>query len=225
MHRFWETNIRPILTGMNIKKLVEIGAHSGANTVKLLEYCRETNGKLFVIDPKPLFDANTLTSQYGSELYLIKNLSLNVLPFLTDYDAVLLDGDHNWYTVYHELKMIEQNAINRGKFPLVFVHDIEWPYARRDLYYSPESIPEPFRKPYAKKGMLPGLSELIENDGVNFVLNNALYEGGERNGVLTAVEDFLKETELPISFYQVSGSNGLGILVPSDISMDEYITF
>jgi hypothetical protein len=210
---------------MNIKKLVEIGAHSGANTVKLLEYCSKTNGKLFVIDPKPLFDANTLTSQYGSELYLIKNLSLNVLPFLADYDAVLLDGDHNWYTVYHELKMIEQNAIIRGNFPLVFIHDIEWPYARRDLYYSPESIPEPFRKPYAQKGMLPGLSELIENDGVNFVLNNALYEGGERNGVLTAVEDFLKETKLSISFYQVSGSNGLGILVPSDISMAEYITF
>ena len=30
---------------------------------------------------------------------MYKELSLNVLPLLKDYDVALIDGDHNWYTV------------------------------------------------------------------------------------------------------------------------------
>ena len=76
---------------------------------------------------------------------------------------VLIDGDHNWYTVLSELETIERLCDERGQgFPLVLLHDIGWPYGRRDLYYDPASIPEEHRKPYDKKGMLPGVPGLVE---------------------------------------------------------------
>lgn len=39
--------------------------------------------------------------------------------------------------------------------------------------------------------MLPGRSEL-DRDGINAAYWNATHEGGSRNGVLTAIEDFAK---------------------------------
>ena len=61
-------------------------------------------------------------------------------------DAALVDGDHNWYTVYNELKMLAATARDAGApLPLLIMHDVCWPYGRRDLYYAPERIPEEFR--------------------------------------------------------------------------------
>lgn len=218
MHSFWESTIKPILTGLEIKKIVEIGAFKGTHTQKLLEHCKEIEGTLLVIDPEPLFDENAWREQYGSYLHVIKDFSLHALPSLTGYEAVLIDGDHNWYTVYHELKLIERVG-TKGDFPIVFLHDIEWPYGRRDMYYYPETIPEEFRKPYARKGIIKGQSELAETGGLNSGLCNALFEGGEQNGVLTAIEDFLSQTRIPIRFYRVSGNHGLGILAPPHLSI------
>ena len=78
-------------------------------------------------------------------------------------DAALIDGDHNWYTVYHELRLLHEVARAAGEpLPLLILHDVGWPYGRRDLYYGPEQIPEEFRQPYAQQGMLKGSSELLE---------------------------------------------------------------
>ncbi len=94
------------------------------------------------------------------------------------------------------------------------MHDVGWPYGRRDGYYNPDSIPDEYLKPHEKKGMRPGSAELVEEGGLNWNLDNAISENGPRNGVLTAVEDFLEETEQEIELVQVPGLHGLGILVP-----------
>ena len=93
--------------------------------------------------------------------------------------------------MYHELHAIQQRAAElKLAFPLIFLHDIDWPYGRRDLYYDPSTIPAEFRHRYAKKGIAPGRSELLDSGGFNLHLDNATHEGGPRNGVLTAIEDF-----------------------------------
>jgi len=225
MNRFWDKIIKPIILREDVKAIVEIGAEAGVNTVKLLEYCKGMDAKLYVVDPAPRFDTYAFQAVFGEQLELKQSLSLEALPDIDHYDVVLIDGDHNWYTVYHELKEIENKATQTGKFPIVFLHDTEWPYGRRDLYYIPESIPAEYRKPYARKGMQPGQSELLEVGGVNATLNNALFEHGEKNGVLTAVEDFLKETSLSLSFHQVYTGHGLGIILPSDPKRDKVIQY
>jgi hypothetical protein len=109
--------------------------------------------------------------------------------------------------------MLAASAREAGApLPLLFLHDVGWPYGRRDLYYAPERIPEQYRQPYAMKGLRlrrgpKGQTDLLERGGVNPKMNNALHEGGPRNGVMTALEDFMREHDrevrvrvLPIYF-------------------------
>ena len=43
-----------------------------------------------------------------------RDISHNVLPRLPAVDAALIDGDHNWFTVYHELRMLREAAAGAG---------------------------------------------------------------------------------------------------------------
>ncbi|AOY76987.1 class I SAM-dependent methyltransferase [Clostridium formicaceticum] len=219
MNRFWDKIIQPIVEKNSAKHIVEIGCASGVNTKKILRFGEKKYIKLSAIDPKPLFNTNDLKVHYKDRFDFYKDISLNALPLLKDYDIVLIDGDHNWYTVYNELKLIEKSSVNKT-FPIVFLHDVAWPYARRDLYYNPENIPKKFRHPYKKAGMKEGHSDLLKKGGLNAKLNNAIYEGNQRNGVLTAVEDFLKETKYDLSFQMTKKCRGLGIIYPKSKDLD-----
>ncbi|AEG18598.1 glycosyltransferase [Methanobacterium paludis] len=211
MNRFWNNLMRPIIERVNANYIVEIGSGTGLNTKNILEYCVDHDAHMTAIDPFPQFDIDGFKSQYGDKFEIYRELSLERLLFLKDYDVILIDGDHNWYTVYNELKTIEETFKNK-KFPIVFFHDITWPYARRDLYYDPENIPEAYRQPYKKLGMYPGQTDLKKEGGLNTHLYNSIYENNPRNGVLTAVEDFLDESDLEFSFKIINAFHGLGIL-------------
>jgi len=216
MEQFWGSIISPLFEILQPREIVEIGADYGINTRNILTYCRKTDSRAHIIDPQPKFDPDAFRRQYGDNFVFYQALSLNALPLIDKMDAVLIDGDHNWYTVYHELMFIEkQSQQNEPCFPLVLVHDVGWPYARRDMYYNPENIPEAFRMPYAQKGLDPDSVELVEKGGLNPHLCNAIYEHDLRSGVLTAVEDFVKESHHSLELIKVSGFNGLGILYPS----------
>ncbi|MDR0271643.1 class I SAM-dependent methyltransferase [Paenibacillus sp.] len=216
MHRFWEKVIKPIIIAVHPEHIVEIGSLTGMNTFKILDYCKLAGARSTVIDPAPQFDVELLEAYYGDAFQMVRDYSLQALPKLEPYDMILIDGDHNWYTVYHELKQVEHTALSTGQFPVVMLHDVDWPYGRRDMYYFPESIPEEHRKPHAKLGVKPGEPVLVLQGGFNNTLSNALMEHGERNGVLTAVEDFLKGTPFDLTLHQLHSSNGLGIILPAN---------
>ncbi|MEC0368468.1 class I SAM-dependent methyltransferase [Paenibacillus chibensis] len=216
MHRFWEKVIKPIIIAAQPQSIVEIGSLTGLNTFKLLDYCQQTGARCTVIDPASQFDTELLQDYYGENFQMLRELSLEAMPKLDAYDMILVDGDHNWYTVYHELKQVERMARETGVFPIVLLHDVDWPYGRRDMYYYPESIPQEYRKPNAKQGMLPGNAGLLPLGGFNGSVSNAVLEHGDRNGVLTAVEDFLRETAFDLTWHELHACNGLGILMPAD---------
>ena len=147
--------------------------------------------ELHVIDPVPQFDPAEHERAFPGRYVFHHGISHDVLPTLPPCDVALVDGDHNWFTVYHELKMLAATARDAGvPLPLLVMHDVGWPYGRRDLYYEPSRIPEEFRQPYRRAGMRPGISQL-RIGGMNVDLDNAEHEGGPRNGVLTAVDDFV----------------------------------
>src|SRR5215213_2348339 len=215
MQRFWETVLEPVFNAVQPKIIVEIGSDQGGNTLNLLEFCRQTGAMLHVIDSAPGYSVSKWQSEHDGHLVFHEDLSLNALPSIENFDVVLIDGDHNWYTVLNELEMIERLCDERGQqFPLVLLHDIGWPYGRRDLYYEPDSIPDEYRKPYEKKGMLPGVPDLVEEGGMNRHLNNALREHEPKEGVLTAVEDFLSASRYELDLLELPGIHGLGILTP-----------
>lgn len=190
-----------------------MGSYSGINTFKLLDYCRYTGSRCAVIDPNPQYDVSFLKEYYGDTLRLMEKQSLKALPELDAYDMILLDGDPNWYTVYHQLKLAEQMCLKTGAgFPFAMIHDTGWPYGRRDMYRMPETIPDSFRKPHGRKGLMPGFTGVLDQGGVHAKMQNALHEFGPRNGVLTAIEDFLRESRLPLKYYELQSNNGLGVI-------------
>ncbi|MBW1744047.1 MAG: glycosyltransferase, partial [Deltaproteobacteria bacterium] len=214
MHRFWNTIISPVLEVLQPETIVQIGASEGTNTANLLDFCERHGATLHAIDPLPKFDVASYQQRHGERLVFHHALSLDAISAIDRFDAVLIDGDHNWYTVFNELKLIEKICVVSSQlFPLVMLHDIGWPYGRRDLYNNPENIPDAFRKPYRQMGMLPGSSELVEKGGLNPHLLNAVQENDLQSGVLTAVEDFLKESELALELVKLPGLHGLGLVI------------
>jgi len=222
MHRLFDLIMKPILKEISFTHIVEIGCKEGKNTLKLLEICHEKKALLSIIDPYPTCDETYINKTYPNVSKLYKNLSLNILPQIEEFDVLLIDGDHNYYTVYHELKILEKKFRNKT-FPLVFLHDVSWPYARRDLYYDPSSIPNEGLNPYEKKGIIYGKQALDEN-GLNRHLNNASFSDNPKNGVLTAIEDFMKETEHVLIFDHIDCFNGLGIMTSSEIVVNLFKT-
>jgi len=193
--------------------VVEIGALRGDTTMSLLQSLGAST-RLHVIDPVPQFDPAEHEQRFRGQYVFHRDTSLRVLPALEPVDVALIDGDHNWFTVYRELQVLEAQAeASGGEPPLMVVHDIDWPYGRRDGYYDPGAIPPEYRQPYRKAGIVRHRSELADNGGVNRNLDNAIAEGTPRNGVRTAVEDFLATSEHPYEFRSVAGFHGLGILV------------
>lgn len=225
MYRFWDAVIKPLLDILQPQNIVEIGAESGANTEKLLEYCAEKGAVLYSIDPYPQFDIKLWEEKHGVSFVFFQALSLNALPLIEQMDLVLIDGDHNWYTVYQELKLIEKRAqSSKNRFPVTVLHDVGWPYGRRDLYYNPENIPEAFRKPYKKKGLKLESPELMEEGGLNVHLNNAIYENNYQSGVLTAVEDFINDSSFSLHLVFLPPFHGLGLLFPMELKNDHAFT-
>lgn len=212
MHSFWHTIIRPCLELLKPKVVVEIGVDTAQTTEPLLRFAREHGITVHGIDPAPIADMDRLTRDYAPYFIAHRDESLQILPALPAFDCVLVDGDHNWYTVSHELAIIAASAKRHGRLPLVFVHDIAWPYARRDLYYEPARIPAIHRHPWKAAAIDPSTDTLADS-GVNPGHAHAVYAHGVRNGVLSAVEDFLNE-HTDWAFDRIPGFYGLGILAP-----------
>lgn len=213
MIKLWQRILLPLYQAARAKTILEIGAEYGKSTTVLLAYVKEHGGHLHCIDPYPAFEARQFAEDNREHLTFYEDLSLNAIRRTPRVDIAMVDGDHNWYTVYNELKQLEEvHGSDPLAQPVIFAHDLSWPYGRRDLYYNPDNIPAEFRQPHAKEGILPNKSELTPR-GMNRHLHNATHEGGPRNGVLTGVEDYLAESKLNWHFLHLPLYFGLGILV------------
>jgi hypothetical protein len=204
--------ILPSLEIAGAKQIVEIGSEYGEMTEKLIEYTGKQGGELISIDPSPLPQAEKLFKQHP-HARLIQDMSLNVLGEF-DADAYLVDGDHNYYTVYNELVLSWGKVQKEEKHYLGFFHDVGWPCGKRDIYYNPDRIPGDFLQPYAwDKGVTldnPGVIDGgFRGEGVWAV---ALNEGGPRNGILTAIDDFVMDKTDHFLWAYIPVVFGLGIL-------------
>lgn len=200
--------ILPLARKHSWTRFCEIGASRGDTTDEMLGL---SNVSYTIVDP--CFDAGLALKYAGDARVVVhKRNSLDVLPNLEGiYDCILIDGDHNWYTVLNELRLIgKRGMLRRGG--MIFFYDVGWPYGRRDLYYQPETIPSEHRQEYERKGIVRGRSQLVDCGGTNAHLCNCIHEGGPKNGVLTAIEDFTREHPSDYNFCCVRYEFGLGVL-------------
>jgi hypothetical protein len=182
------------LDGAQVSSLVEIGAYAGDLTRLLLLWGEGHGTRIIAVDPSPQPELEQLERD-RDELTLIRETSLQALAHVQPTDAVIIDGDHNYYTVTKELELIERRWGEHGtELPLLLLHDVGWPHGRRDNYYDPEQIPSEDRQPIAAGGGLyPGITT-VRPGGLPYPWP-AAEEGGPRNGVLTAIEDFMSTRE------------------------------
>jgi hypothetical protein len=198
-------------------RVVEIGAEFGSMTQPLGDYCLRRGGNLIAIDPAP---APEFIDWAATQPHVdhIARTSLDVIGDLAQIDAWLIDGDHNYFTVFNELRLADALCQRDGRPMLAILHDVGWPWSRRDLYYAPERIPPEFRHPCSfDVGVVLDNDQAQENRGFRGAgqFACALQAGGERNGVLTAVEDFCQQAEIGsrrLLYAHVPAVFGLGVL-------------
>jgi predicted O-methyltransferase YrrM len=98
MKYFAAAVIQPYIRERGYRRLLEIGASYGVTTDALLELASIT---IDIVDP--CLDAD-LTGKYRGDtrVRVHRGISLEILPAIEgSFDCILIDGDHNWYTVYH----------------------------------------------------------------------------------------------------------------------------
>ena len=177
------------LDAIEAQSVLEIGAYKGELTSELLDWADRSGASIVALDPEPPEELVELGKQ-RPELELLLKTSHDALREVEFPDAIIVDGDHNYYTLSEELRIVGERAPG-AEIPLMMFHDVGWPHARRDTYYVPERIPEEHRKPLAHEVYLspsePGISE---DGGLPYVWA-AEREGGPGNGTLTALEDFV----------------------------------
>ncbi len=198
----------PILDAAGVRSVIEIGAYQGDFTAELLAWAHGRDARIVAVDPTPGRDLAKVAERYP-ELELVRERSHDALRKIELTDAVVVDGDHNYYTVAEELRLLAERS-GPDPLPLIILHDVLWPHGRRDTYYAPDEIPPEHRQPVREDGRV-----LPENPGIakyGFPYRwPAEQEGGPRNGVLTAIEDFTEGRDdtrlaiLPMFF-------GIGVL-------------
>lgn len=192
--------------------VVEIGGSAGELTRELADRAARVGGRVAAIEPSPGRELVELAAQ-RREVDLIRETSLEALGRIELPAAVIVDGDHNYYTVSEELGMIADRS-REGGLPLLLLHDVGWPHARRDTYYAPERIPESHRQQMVEDAALAPGEPGVAPAGLRYRWA-ASHEGGARNGVLTAIEDFVARRD-GARLAIVPAFFGLGVLWEAD---------
>jgi Methyltransferase domain len=198
----------PLLDAAGARSVVEVGSYAGDVTRLLLDWAAESGARVWAVDPSPKEPLVQLAGE-RPELELIRAPSPDALRDVPVPDAAVIDGDHNYWTVSEELRLIAERAAD-AELPLLMFHDVCWPHARRDDYFDPELVPEEHRQPLVEGANLYPGEPGIRPGGLPFHYA-AAREGGPRNGVLTAVEDFVAGRE-GLRLAVVPAFFGLGVV-------------
>jgi hypothetical protein len=163
-------------------------------------------------------NVRALAREHPDRMRLVARPSPWALDEVEAADAWIVDGDHNHWTVSRELEHALAAAEAAGRPPLVVLHDVGWPCARRDFYYAPDALPpEAVHAHSFARGVVPGEAGVVDRGGLRGEgrLAVALHEGGPRNGVLTAVEDVLaRRANLHLAV--VPAVYGVGVVWPAE---------
>ena len=149
----------------------------GETTVRMLDDLG-ADAELHVIDPEPQFDPTEHERAFAGRYHFHRGLSLDVLPTLGPIDAALIDGDHNWYTVVNELRLLAEGARRHGTgLPVLVLHDVCGPTGGATSTTPPSGsrrVPPALRP----GGHQPGHEAAAPRKGLNPNHWNAEEEGG-----------------------------------------------
>ena len=201
MVTFYNLNAIPkILDLFNVNNIVILGSLDE----KLLKFITNYNSNVMAINLDVVSGIETT-----------QDIPVNALPRFNGYDAIFINDDSNYFTVFSELNIIKNS---NDEFPLVFICNNKFPNKRRDSYVSPDNIPIDFINVYSDELILYyDNDEIVIHDG-NY---HACDEKTPKNGVLTAIEDFLVENN-EISIMKINFIDEITILF-SKLQINHYV--
>lgn len=179
--------IKKTILDLENPKILEVGLDKGMTTVPLVVFLTRTRESyefvgidiLFQEHLKIIFQNIEIGKQQKIKFY--EDSSLNVIPKLVEksevFDIVLLDGDHNYYTVSKELEYLENLVSEKG---IVIIDDYNGRWANKDLWYS-------------------------EREGYENSTSATKRIETEKHGVKSAVDEFLERNLNWESFDLMSG--------------------
>lgn len=192
-----------------IRRVVEVGVESGGVSAM---YARLGAEVVHCVEPFPTDEMRASLDEHD-QIHLVERSSPDVFDELPAADLYVLDGDHNYAVVSRELDWITRNAPDA----LVVLHDVLWPCGRRDLYYQPTSLDAECRHPDSADGPTVWHDDVTPAGFVGAgTFTSAVEAGGDRNGVLTAVEDVLGQHPERWWLRVIPAVFGLGVVGRAD---------
>ncbi|WP_242891254.1 class I SAM-dependent methyltransferase [Actinomadura litoris] len=187
-----------------IGTVVEVGVESG----QVSSLYADLGADVHCVEPSPDAEMRAVVAA-DPRLHLVEDASPGALAALPAADLYVLDGDHNYAVVRAELAWIMEHAPDA----VVVLHDVLWPCGRRDTYYQPSPLPPGDVHPDTPDGPTVWHDDPTPAGFVGGgAYTVARHAGGERNGVLTAVEDAVREAD-GWRFDVVPAVFGFGVLV------------
>jgi len=189
--------------------VVEVGVESGGASSIYLDHGASD---VYCIEPTPTDQMRTALAKHAN-LHLVEGFSPDILGDIPLGDVYILDGDHNYATVRAELDWILAKAPDA----IVILHDVLWPCGRRDQYYNADTLDSGGVHEHGDDGSTVWHDEVTPAGFVGLGhFTVAVEAGGERNGVMTAVEDALAAQSTGThEFALVPAVFGLGIIYPT----------
>lgn len=202
--------INEILIDSESKNIILIGFKSEKLIQFILNYVKINSGNVIVIDPRPQISIDDIIMDNSVNFTLYNENSLKKLDDFQDYDAIFIDGNPNWYTVYNELNIVEKNC---KKFPLIFVCNSSFPHERRDTYYYFDCIPFNYQHVHSKNLVIfQDIHDKSKRITIKDDDYHAIYQNSQKNGVLTAIEDYIKTTTLNVDKTLVDSETGIQLV-------------
>lgn len=140
-HCYYELMLN-VLTNRERRNILEIGIDTGS-TIRVIcggLITRKLPFSFTGVDIKVQQSVTSMVSDYKTlmtdqqQIDLIEQNSLTwLLTQNQQYDLILLDGDHNFFTVQQELNQLDKLVVDDGA---IFVDDYYGKWSDRDLFYA-----------------------------------------------------------------------------------------
>jgi predicted O-methyltransferase YrrM len=156
---------------------LEVGVDRGVTFISLAAHLSRSKKEYNLIGVDVLVQESTaLTVSFldrnpdEQRIYLLQGNSLVVLPSLVSqgfkFDVVLIDGDHNYYTVSKELESLNDLTYDHS---VVLIDDYNGRWSERDLWYAERedySKIDVTTKPVEteKHGVKPAVDEFLQKN-------------------------------------------------------------
>ncbi len=154
-------------------RILEIGVDSGITAISTIQRLILTHKSFHYVglDIKIQDNVRLTLNQFhrldGQNFVLIEENSLNYLENLQEkFDIILIDGDHNYFTVAKELNYLDTISHENT---LVICDDYNGRWSNRDLYYSERpgyenSSIATKRHETQKTGVKPAVDEFLDQN-------------------------------------------------------------